>query len=906
MVFKRYKDVNTQIYESSILKSTISIGLPILLSMTFQAFYLLVDQYFLMGVDRSNKYIAGIVQVVFPFFFLINAFSSIIYFGVTTYGSRTIGEKNIDNYKKLVSNTIFITIFLSLFIVLTGFIFSENILFLAGARDNIKHLAIGYFKFYLLSVPFQLCASGFDGFFQAKCNTKPIMISQIGGILIKILLTPVLIYGLGIIPRLGIPGGALAIVAGNLSRFLLIFYFFQKHIFKELIKELKGQFYDKNTILTIFKNGFPMAISTLVISFSSIIINNLLASLDESALSALSAVSRISNFAVLPASAIATTTMSMVGQLRGLGNWKRISNVINNNCVFSFSITTSIGIILFLSARPLICIFTDNVQVIEMAKNFIQIEALSYGFLSIEILTRQALVGIGFRKQAIFQVILRFFAIYLPVSFVLVNIFHFSVTGIWIAIAFTNTVSGILGLAWIKYNIKKAMKKLYDVSVIIPSYNRAALLDLTLNSLVKQDYDNTKFEVIIIDDGSNDNTIEVTDKYKSKLKLTYIYQPHEGYRVALARNKGIRTAEGEIIVLLDSGMVVPEYFITNHFKEHIYFNQSVSKKKLAVIGYVYGYDSEDNDNSMEYNFDFNKSICIIIEKMKKYEIYQDSREVVYKEINDKINLLHAPWALFWTTNVSFKKDIFLDVNLFDEDFKSWGVEDIELGYRLFKYGCTFALSRAACGIHYPHDREKTNNKETNNNNKLLFFSKHPFWDVELFCHNWALNLNKRINTLMSLNKNNIKNRNIHKYLNPQSKAYLKDFFGKHDCIIIGSQENSFLKLFNNPTVFEISAQLYLKAKKKKYSKKTYNLLGIQTPFEDSKFGFYLLTDIINELDDISIQLLFKEAFRISNEVYILNYKDMNLPNEITIAKEQYLGENLTLYFVRKTSSMEGN
>ena len=87
------------------------------------------------------------------------------------------------------------------------------------------------------------------------------------------------------------------------------------------------------------------------------------------------------------------------------------------------------------------------------------------------------------------------------------------------------------------------------VSVVIPVYNRADLIIDALNSLKRQRF--TDFEVIIIDDGSNDNVKDIISLYQHDLKLKYLYKSHTG-NIAYLRNQGTFLAEGEYIAVLDS------------------------------------------------------------------------------------------------------------------------------------------------------------------------------------------------------------------------------------------------------------------------------------------------------------------------------------------------------------------
>ena len=99
------------------------------------------------------------------------------------------------------------------------------------------------------------------------------------------------------------------------------------------------------------------------------------------------------------------------------------------------------------------------------------------------------------------------------------------------------------------------------LSVIIPTYNRAAYLDKSLTSLIKQNYPKDGFEVIVIDDGSEDDTAKIASQFKNDLNLKYFRESHLG--VSWARNLGIEKANGEILVFFDDDALAAENWLEN-------------------------------------------------------------------------------------------------------------------------------------------------------------------------------------------------------------------------------------------------------------------------------------------------------------------------------------------------------
>ncbi len=134
-------------------------------------------------------------------------------------------------------------------------------------------------------------------------------------------------------------------------------------------------------------------------------------------------------------------------------------------------------------------------------------------------------------------------------------------------------------------------------SIVVPAYNSADYLEKTILSLINQNFDN--YEVIIVDDGSTDNTKEIAGKYKSR--LTFIRQPNQG--PASARNLGVKTAKGRYIVSFDADDILfPDALrvyekVIAHFKEPPFI--------LSKMIYFTG-----NDEVLPKSDQFNKIECL--------------------------------------------------------------------------------------------------------------------------------------------------------------------------------------------------------------------------------------------------------------------------------------------------------
>jgi glycosyltransferase involved in cell wall biosynthesis len=271
-------------------------------------------------------------------------------------------------------------------------------------------------------------------------------------------------------------------------------------------------------------------------------------------------------------------------------------------------------------------------------------------------------------------------------------------------------------------------KNKYDVSVIIPTYNRSQLLSYTLDSLLEQNIGKSRFEVVIGDDGSTDDTREMIKKYEGQMNVKYVFQEDRGYRPASARNNAIRVSSGRICLFIDSSVILD----TNCIAEHIRFHAG-HEARVSAIGYVYGFDHNQESEELLKELVIPSAPHLSIDRLAKYDVFHDVREDHYVKYKDKIEHLPAPWYYFWTCHLSIASRDLANVGLFDESYDGrWGVEDNDLGFRLHQSGVKICLLREAMSIHYPHGKNKEERRQEGYENCLYFHDKFKTLETKLF------------------------------------------------------------------------------------------------------------------------------------------------------------------------------
>ncbi|TQM78606.1 GT2 family glycosyltransferase [Saccharothrix saharensis] len=256
-------------------------------------------------------------------------------------------------------------------------------------------------------------------------------------------------------------------------------------------------------------------------------------------------------------------------------------------------------------------------------------------------------------------------------------------------------------------------------TVIVPTYNRRRLLELTLDSLAAQDLHRDRFEVVVVDDGSSDDTATMVRSFEERFDLRYFYQPDEGYRVARARNVGIRHARGEVCVFVDSGVLLHSASLSAHVAAH-----DATEEPLALNGYVYCFNLDNEDAGLIRKHVDVDDVDSTIASLARTGSWPDVREPFYERYSDDFGHLPAPWLMYWTCHASARTEQVRAVGSYDEEFRTWGGEDLDLAYRLHRDGARFGVSRAASSIHYPHDKDQGDNTRSAQRNYRYIAEKY--------------------------------------------------------------------------------------------------------------------------------------------------------------------------------------
>jgi glycosyltransferase involved in cell wall biosynthesis len=241
-------------------------------------------------------------------------------------------------------------------------------------------------------------------------------------------------------------------------------------------------------------------------------------------------------------------------------------------------------------------------------------------------------------------------------------------------------------------------------SVVIPTYNRQPILEKCLRALEVQELSRsssvTDYEIVLIDDGSTDGTLEWLAAHKAEFPHVRCFeQDHAG--PAAARNLGVEKALGDTIIFIDSDLVVLKNFLQAHADALVQGGEKLGSDRFFTYGAVINTCNFAQPTAEPY----------------------------------KITDFSA--AFFATGNVAIPKHWLEKAGLFDNSFQLYGWEDLELGVRLKKLGLQLIKCPAAVGYHWhpPFNLEQIprliDQEIQRGRMGVLFYQKHSTWEVRM-------------------------------------------------------------------------------------------------------------------------------------------------------------------------------
>ncbi|WP_054743053.1 MATE family efflux transporter [Cellulosilyticum ruminicola] len=431
---ERHIDLTT----GSIVDKLVKLAIPIMGVSFIQTAYNLID---MMWIGRLGSNAVAAVGTAGFFTWLAEAFIMSAKLGVTIKVSQSIGQKDYDKTKSYIISGLQINFVLAALYGITLLAFHNPLVnFFNLGNTEVIQMAKTYLITVALGMIFFFSGPVFSGIFNGMGDSKTPFIINTIGLVFNMIFDPVLIFGLGGFPKLGVLGAALATVMAQ----IIVTVCFIIAIIMKKVSFLTLNIFKKpkwDLIKEVAYIGLPGALQSGLFTTFSMIIGRLVAYWGPTPIAAQKIGSQIEALSWLTAGGFSTAIATYVGQNYGAGKNERIHKGVRITMGLSAIIGAMTTLLLIFAREPLMKIFVTEPETIEVGKQYLLILGYSQLFMCAEITITGAFNGIGRTYLPnIISIILTGSRI--PLCLILIK--YLDLDGIWWSISITSILKGII------------------------------------------------------------------------------------------------------------------------------------------------------------------------------------------------------------------------------------------------------------------------------------------------------------------------------------------------------------------------------------------------------------------------------------------------------------------------------
>ena len=337
---------------TSIPKALLAMGIPTMIGMLVNAFYNLVDAYFVGGLGESQM---GAISVVYPLGQVVVGLGLLFGNGAASYISRLLGRGDKENADKVASTALYSSVSVGAVIILISMVFLHPILKLLGATDSILPYAATYAGIYIVSCIFNVFNVTMNNIVTSEGAAKTTMCALLTGAVLNIALDPLFIY----VFDLGVAGAAIATAISQIvsTCVYLTYIFRKKSVFHFRVKDCT---YAKETMSEIFKIGIPTLVFQILTSVSISLINNAAGDYGDSAIAGMGVVTRLISMGSLSVFGFIKGFQPIAGYSYGAKKFDRLREAIKTSILWSTVFCVIFGVILALFPTAIVSQFTKG------------------------------------------------------------------------------------------------------------------------------------------------------------------------------------------------------------------------------------------------------------------------------------------------------------------------------------------------------------------------------------------------------------------------------------------------------------------------------------------------------------------------------------------------------------------
>jgi len=447
------KSAQARLTQGPVGKHLVDMTVPVMYGILMMMLQGFVDAYFI-GLVGDRELAA--LSFAFPVLMVVTSVAIGLGAGTSSVVARAIGADDHKRARRLATDSLLLSFGVTSVVCVIGILTIDPLFTLLGAPADMLGLIGGYMHILYAGVPFVVVGMVGMSSMRATGDTRlPSKLMVIAAVL-NVLLDPLLIFGLGPIPALGLDGAAMAALLARASIFFGTVYFMRRRL--DMLTFARPKRAEMlRSWRDILHVGLPAAGTNAIIPIATGVITAMLAQYGPEAVAGFGVASRVESVVLVIFYAMSAIIGPFVGQNMSAGKADRIFAALKLCTFFCLGSGLVIAALLAASSTFLPSLFSDNPAVTNVATLFLWIAPLSYGAYGMVMVMNASFNGMGKPLPAVVVSVSRMALLYVPLA--IIGNYFFQVAGIFAAYAVANIVTGFVAYAWARASVQPQCDK---------------------------------------------------------------------------------------------------------------------------------------------------------------------------------------------------------------------------------------------------------------------------------------------------------------------------------------------------------------------------------------------------------------------------------------------------------------
>ena len=411
--------------EKPVLPLVLSMSLPMVLSMMVNALYNIVDTYFVAKISEDA---VTALSLVFPVQNLVNAAAIGFGVGVNAVIALRRGAGRTEDADRAAAQALTLSAIHSVVLAAASLLLMPPFLRMFRATDAVQTLGLEYSTVVFAFAPAIMFGLVFEKIYQAVGRMNVSMVALALGCAANIALDPIMIFGLGPVPAMGIRGAALATGLGQVISLAVYLIVGAVRPLPVRIRR-KHLRLDRGTVRALYAVGVPAALNLALPSLMISALNAILAAFSETGVLVLGIYYKLQTFLYLPANGFVQGMRPLVGYNYGAGEYKRVSRILRLVLLLSGAIMAAGTVACACVPDRLIALFSQSDETVRLGARALRIISAGFVVSAVSVTVCGALEGLGKGAASLIISLCRYAVIILPAAFVLSR--FWGADGVW-------------------------------------------------------------------------------------------------------------------------------------------------------------------------------------------------------------------------------------------------------------------------------------------------------------------------------------------------------------------------------------------------------------------------------------------------------------------------------------------